>query len=405
MHTGKVTFKNKDGQELHGDLILPVDRKPHYFAIFAHCFTCGKDISAIHNISLALSQKGLGVLRFDFTGLGRSDGEFSETNFTSNIDDIKSAADYLSENYEEPSMLIGHSFGGTAVLLAGSQMDSIKAIVSIAAPGEPDHVLGLLNEDISEIKKKGKATVSLADRDFEIKEQFIDDVEAQGVLRALEDMRDKALLIIHSPQDKVVDIINARNIYMAAHHPKSFVSLDGADHLMSNKEDSLYAGNIIASWAERYLPNRKEVQLKSEEEVLAVLEEGPFLTQILAGPHHMLADEPEEAGGSNLGPTPYEFLAAGLGACTAMTIKMYTDRKKWPLKEVKVHLTYNGTYKEDCENCEDDERRIGRFERTIELEGELDEKQKERILRIANKCPVHKTLTKGVDIKTELKES
>ncbi|MGB0176796.1 MAG: alpha/beta fold hydrolase [Owenweeksia sp.] len=407
MKAKEVYFKNKDGDKLSGILEMPVDKKPLHYAIFAHCFTCSKDLRAARNITLALSQKGFGILRFDFTGLGESEGEFEDTNFTSNVNDIAAAADYLTENYSSPELLVGHSLGGTAVLMAGSQMETVKAIATIGAPCEPDHVLKLLKEEIEDIRKEGKATVTLAGRDFSIKSQFVEDLEAQGVQRILEDMRGKALLVMHSPQDETVELINARAIYEAAHHPKSFVSLDGADHLLSNKSDSLYTGDLIASWVRRYLSittEEKEID-HSEEQVMARINEGPFLTEILAGHHHLLADEPESAGGDDLGPSPYELLTSGLGACTAMTIKMYANRKKWDMEEVTVHLNYDNDYLEDCERCEEEDRKIGLFERIIDVKGKLDEKQRERILNIANKCPVHKTMEQGVTIKTSLKES
>ncbi len=402
MKAQSIKFTNKEGVELAGKLELPLDKKPQNFAIFAHCFTCSKDLKAVRNITLALSQKGFGVLRFDFTGLGQSDGAFENTNFTSNVNDIKAAADYLSENYKAPSLLVGHSLGGTAVLMAGSQMDSVKAIATIGAPCEPDHVLNMLREDIDEIEKNGEATVTLAGREFKIKSQFIKDLREQGLSKMLGDMR-KSTLIMHSPQDDTVEVSNARNIYEHLHHPKSFVSLDGADHLLSNNSDSLYAGDLIACWVKRYIDREPENELKTDEQVVARLNEGPFLTEVLAGPHHLLADEPTTVGGSNLGPSPYEFLSSGLGACTAMTIKMYADRKQWPLDEVLVHLNYDNKYLEDCDKCETEERKIGKFQRIIEVKGNLDEGQRKRILQIANKCPVHKTLEHGVTIETTMK--
>jgi putative redox protein len=403
MRAQDVEFTNADGEQLIGKLELPVDGKPLHFAIFAHCFTCSKDLKAVRHITLALSQRGFGVLRFDFTGLGESEGDFADTNFTSNVNDIASAAAYLEENYKAPSLLVGHSFGGTAVLMAGSQLDSVKAIATIGAPCEPEHVLHLLQDDIEKIREQGKATVRLAGRDFKIKSQFVEDLENQGMAKLLKEMRGKALLVMHSPQDDTVEVQNARNIYETAHHPKSFVSLDGADHLLTNTKDSTYVGQLIGSWVQRYLKIERKEKLVTDAEVLARLDEGPFLTELLAGDHHLIADEPLSVGGTNLGPSPYELLTAGLGACTAMTIKMYVDRKGWPLEEVKVHLNYDNNYAEDCENCETEDRKIGRFERVVEVKGNLDEKQKERILQIANKCPVHRTLEQGVTIHTSLK--
>ena len=402
MRSESVKFLNIEGDNLTGKLELPVDGKPSSFAIFAHCFTCSKDLKAVRNITLALAQKGIGVLRFDFTGLGQSEGEFADTNFTSNVSDIGAAAQFLEEYYEAPSLLIGHSFGGTAVLMAASQMDSVKAIATIGSPCDPAHVLHLLKNDIEEIKKQGKAKVNLAGRDFNIKSHFIEDLQNQGMHKILSEMRGKALLVLHSPQDDTVGVQNARDIYVSAHHPKSFISLDGADHLLSRSKDSQYVGNVIAGWVERYLPSLEKKNLKTNSQVVARLDEGPFLTEILAGGHHIIADEPEEVGGSDLGPSPYELLSSGLAACTVMTIKMYVGRKEWPMEEVKVHVNYDNNYIEDCEECEVSERKIGKFERLIEVKGNLDEKQKQRILAIANKCPVHRTLEQGVSIETRL---
>lgn len=400
MNALSIKFKNNEGIELKGKLELPIDGKPSYYAIFAHCFTCSKDLNAVRNITRALAQKGIGVLRFDFTGLGQSGGDFADTNFTSNVNDLAAAAAYLEENYKAPSLLIGHSFGGTAVLMAAGQIDSVKAVATVGAPCEPEHVLHLLKGDIAKIRSEGKATVTLAGRAFNIKSQFIEDLENQGMRKILKELRGKALLVLHSPQDDTVEIINAKNIYEGAHHPKSFVSLDGADHLLSNSEDSIYVGNLISGWVQRYLKPITKKKLNTDSQVVALLDEGPFLTEILAGEHSIIADEPVEYGGTNFGPSPYELVTSGLGACTAMTIKMYLDRKGWPVEEIKVHLNFDNKHMEDCENCENEDRKIGKFERIIEIKGELDDKQRARVMMIANKCPVHKTLEQGVTITT-----
>lgn len=404
MKSERVKFKNEEGVELSGKLELPLDSKPLNFAIFAHCFTCSKDLKAVKNITLALSQKGFGVLRFDFTGLGQSEGEFEDTNFSSNVSDIEAAASFLSQNYQAPKLLIGHSLGGTAVLMAGSKMESVKGIATIGAPSDPEHVLNLLAQDLDQIKKDGKATVTLAGRDFNIKSQFIEDVQNRGLHKLLENMRGKATLVMHSPQDDTVGIVNARSIYDSLHHPKSFISLDGADHLLTSAEDSIYAGEMVACWVNRYIDKANPAELETDQQVVARLDEGPFLTEILAGGHHLLADEPLDVGGSNFGPSPYELLTSGLGACTAMTIKMYTDRKGLPLEEVKVHLSYDNNYIDDCDKCDTEVRRIGKFDRILEVKGDLDEKQLSRILQIANKCPVHKTLEQGITISTRLRQ-
>lgn len=405
MHSKKVKFTNLRGVKLAGRLELPLDKEPANYAIFAHCFTCGKDLKAIHNISLALIQQGIAVLRFDFTGLGQSEGDFSESHFSSNVEDLQAAYEFLSDYYQAPSLLIGHSLGGTAVLMAASLLPLVKAVVTIGSPCHPQHVLKLLKDDIDQIEEDGEATIQLAGRQFLISKRFIEDMGSHRMQDSIKKLRGRSLLILHSPQDEIVNVDNARLIYEEASHPKSYVSLDGADHLLSRKEDSLYVGQLIGSWASRYLPQQRKQKVQTDEAVLAQLNEGPFLTRILAGQHHLVADEPEDIGGENLGPTPYELVAAGLGACTAMTIKMYVNRKGWPLDEVNVHLSYDGKYKEDCESCEEKESKIGRFIRKIELKGSLDKKQKERILAIANKCPVHRTLVQGADVETDLIES
>ncbi len=404
MSTNRVTFKNKQGQTLSGRLELPLDKKPKAFAIFAHCFTCGKDLRAARNIALALSQKGFGVLRFDFTGLGQSQGEFSETHFSSNVSDIVAAATYMEQNYKAPSLLVGHSLGGTAVLLAGSQLDSVKAIATIGAPSEPEHVLNLFSENIEQIMANGAATVNIGGRPFKISSEFVKNVEAQALDSVLQKMRKKSVLILHSPQDTTVGISNAKNIYNHLHHPKSYVTLDGADHLLSNTADSLYTGDIIAAWVQRYIEYEIADELSTSEQVAVRLNEGPFLTEVLAGNHHLYADEPKSFGGQDLGPSPYEFLSTGLGACTAMTLRMYADRKKWPLEEVEVHLSYDSKYFEDSQACEDAKRKIGKFERIVKIKGDLTEEQLNRLVEIANRCPVHKTLEAGVKVSTRLED-
>jgi putative redox protein len=403
MKSQTVHFTNAQGFKLAGKLELPLDKKPSNFAIFAHCFTCGKDLKAERNIALGLKQAGIAVLRFDFTGLGQSEGDFADSHFSSNVEDLESAAQYLSDNHQAPSLLIGHSLGGTAVLMAAPKIASVKAVVTIGAPCEPEHVLNLITGDLETIEEKGEAKVSLAGRPFTLKKQFVDDLRNHGLKKEIEKMRGLSLLILHSPQDDTVGIENARHIYAAAHHPKSFISLDGADHLLSNKKDSLYVGSVIAGWAKRYLPGLEEKDLETNEQVLALLEEGPFLTHLLAGQHHIIADEPESVGGQNLGPSPYELVTAGLGACTAMTLKMYANRKDWPVKEIKVHLSFDGDYAEDCAQCEDQKPKMGQFKRLIEVTGDLNEQQEKRLMAIANKCPVHRTLEQGVTITTELK--
>lgn len=402
MKSQNLSFKNKNGHSLSARIDLPISQKPNAFAIFAHCFTCSKNLLAIKNISRGLTSKGIAVLLFDFTGLGESEGDFESTTFTSNINDLFAANDFLTEQFEAPKIMIGHSLGGAAALFAASKLENIEAVVTIGAPFEPFHVTKLLAEGIEEIKKSGKATVNIGGRPFTIAKEFLDDLESHKPEQIAKDLR-KALLILHSPQDTTVGIDNAAKIYTAALHPKSFVSLDGADHLLSKRADSSYAGNMIASWVEKYLDQEtKDTTLTSKSKIVAQTDKESFRTEIMAGKHHLVADEPEEVGGSNLGPTPYDLLTAALGACTAMTIRMYSERKKWDLQEVTVHLDHHKDYGQDCEDCEKSSAKIDHFTRTIELKGNLDDEQKQRLLEIADKCPVHKTLHSEVKVKTEL---
>ncbi len=398
----KVSFTNKDGLKLSGRLELPANQQPHNFALFAHCFTCTKNLSAIRNISRALTSQGFGVLRFDFTGLGESHGDFEDTNFSGNVDDLLSASNFLKSHYKSPTLIIGHSLGGAAAIYAAANINSIKAVATIGAPSNPKHVQHLIKSSINEINKNGKAVVNLSGRDFTIKKQFLDDLETNSIYNVASNLR-KALLILHSPQDTTVGIENAEKIYKAAHHPKSFISLDGADHLLSNKEDSIYTGNVIANWAKRYLDITKQAQIKTSHQVVANLNiEDGFTTQMKVGNHYMVADEPLTYGGNDFGPSPYELVSAGLSACTAMTIKMYVNRKGWDLKNVEVHTSYSKTHAKDCDACEDNTSKIDTFERDIKLTGNLDKEQTKRILQIADKCPVHKTLHNDTQIITKL---
>jgi len=390
----KVTFNNKEGQILVGRLELPVDQQPHNFVLFAHCFTCTKNLLAVKHIGRALTSNGFGVLRFDFTGLGESEGDFADTNFSGNVQDLIAAADFLKEKYKAPALIIGHSLGGAASIFAASEIASVKAVATIGTPSNPVHVKHLLKSDLEEINTTGKAVVNLSGRDFTIKKQFLDDLENKSLIEVIKNLR-KPILILHSPQDLTVEIRNAQDIYIAAHHPKSFISLDGADHLLSNKQDSIYAGEVIAGWATRYLDieNTLNTPLKTEHQVVASLDgDNGFTTQMKVGNHFMTADEPTSYGGNDFGPSPYELVSAGLSACTVMTVQMYVKRKGWPLENIEVHTSYEKTHAIDCENCESEGTKIDTFYRDIKLTGDLDEKQKARIMQIADKCPVHKTL-------------
>jgi uncharacterized OsmC-like protein/esterase/lipase len=398
----KINFTNKTNINLSANLEMPVDHKPLAFAIFAHCFTCSKNLSAVINISRALNQRGIAVLRFDFTGLGNSDGDFSDSNFSTSIDDLVAAYEYLKNNYKAPALIIGHSLGGTAVLKSSSIMKDLKAIVTIGAPADPDHVQNLFKEDLDEIKKKGVATVSIGGRPFKIKEQLIQDLESVDLKETIASLK-QSLLIFHSPQDDIVDISNAKKIFSLAKHPKSFISLDKADHLLTNKEDSLYAGEVIASWAMRYLEIKPISVLKTDMQVVVKTGIGSYVTEIKAGGHGLIADEPLSAGGTDQGPNPYDLLISGLGSCTSMTLRMYADRKGWDLQEVRVHLQHDKIHSIDCNNCENTSGKIDQIERKIELIGNLSSEEKQRLLEIADRCPVHKTLNSKVKIKTSLK--
>ncbi len=404
MKTKKVNFTNALGHQLAGRLELPVDQQPHNFAIFAHCFTCTKNLGAVRNISEALTSKGIGVLRFDFTGLGESEGDFENTNFSGNVEDLLAASQYISDTFMPPSLIVGHSLGGAAAIFAAAKLDHIKAVATIGTPSSPAHVQHLFKSDLDTIAETGLAEVQLSGRTFTITKQFVEDLKSNALPEVIRPMR-KSLLIMHSPQDEYVGITNAEEIYRAAHHPKSFISLNGADHLLSNKADSLYAGRVIAEWASRYIKQGKSVDLKTSKDVVASLSDDTmFTTAMKLGDHYLTADEPESFGGNNFGPSPYQLVSAGLSACTAMTIQMYARRKKWKVQNVEVHTSYSRDHAVDCENCETENSKIDTFRREIILEGELDAKQKNRLLEIADKCPVHKTLHSKTQIITTLRD-
>ena len=403
MASQKVRFRNATGYELSAKLEFPVNQHPHTFAVFAHCFTCNKNLAAVRNISRALNMEGFAVLRFDFTGLGDSEGDFADTNFTSNVLDLIAAAEFLQQEYTAPAIMIGHSLGGAAALCAGSQVDSIKAIATIGAPSDPEHLSHLLEGNIEEIENTGEAYVTISGRKFKVKQQFLEDIREQSIGEHLQKLR-KALLIMHSPQDEVVAIDHAANLYTNAFHPKSFITLDGADHLLSNKADSLYAGNMIANWAKRYIDLPEKEKLNSDKQVAVRLGAKGYTTEVMVRKHSLTADEPESVGGNDFGPSPYELVAAGLGACTAMTLHMYARRKKWPLDEVVVHLQHYKDYAEDALGTDKKPSQIDFFDRLIEIEGNLDDSQLQRLLEIADRCPVHRTLHNPVEIKTALKE-
>jgi len=402
MATKRITFPGHNGTPLAARLDLPDG--PHLAtALFAHCFTCGKDIAAARRIAARLAGMGIAVLRFDFTGLGHSEGEFGNTSFTSNVEDLIAACTYLDQTGMAPSLLIGHSLGGAAVLSAASRMPGIKAVASLAAPFDPRHVIHNFADALPEIRANGQAEVCLAGRPFTISKGFVEDIEQTALAQAIAGLN-AALLVMHAPLDNVVGIENASQIFGAAKHPKSFVTLDDADHLISRSVDADYAAEVIATWAGRYVPLAPPAPPPGAPEgVIRVAEADPegFLQDVFSGPHHhALADEPLAYGGTNRGMSPYGFLSAGLGACTSMTIRMYARRKGWPLDHVSVDVCHDKVHAQDAETGSG--AKVDTWRRRIRLEGALDSEQRQRLLEIADKCPVHRTLERASEVVTEL---
>jgi uncharacterized OsmC-like protein/pimeloyl-ACP methyl ester carboxylesterase len=401
MRNQKVTFDGAHGTPLSARLSLPPDGEVVACALFAHCFTCSKDLKPVVNISRALTQQRIAVLRFDFTGLGESEGDFADTTFTSNIEDLVAAADYMGREIDAPAILVGHSLGGAAVLQAAAHMESVRAVATIGAPFDPAHVKHLFEGSLEEIEERGEADVLLAGRRFTVGKQFVQDLDGHRMEQAIAGLG-RPLLIFHSPVDQTVGIDNAALIYKAARHPKSFVSLDDADHLLLDQRDSLYVGSVLAAWAHRYIDTPPEPEtreaLRQDNRVAVRTAAGAFRTEVLARGHSLIADEPAAVGGENLGPTPYDLLAAALGACTTMTLRMYADRKKWPLEEAVVRLEHSRIHAEDEEQVEDGDARLDRIDREVTLVGPLDDEQRARLLEIADRCPVHRTLSAGVRI-------
>ena len=395
----KYDFPNNKGEMLSGRLELPTFT-PRAYALFAHCFTCSKGFVAANVIAKTLAEMGIGVLRFDFTGLGNSQGDFSNTNFSSNIEDLVSACSHLSKEFGAPELLIGHSLGGAAVLKAAARMDSVKAVVTIAAPSDVRHLSQLLEDDLDTIEKEGQAKINVAGRSFTIKKQFLDDIGKTQILDCLKGFR-KALLVMHAPHDTSVSIEHAANIFQAAKHPKSFITLDTADHLLSKRSDARYAAKVCGAWADRYLSAAPDTNEITENVVRVRSRQGARFTQdIYTADHHLVADEPRSVKGDNLGLNPYEFLLAGLGACTSMTMKMYADRKEIPLKEVTVDLQHEKIHADDCEQCETRDGKVDKITKTIKLGGDLSKDQQKRLFEIAEKCPVNRTLKSEIVIES-----
>src|SRR5688572_23854742 len=399
MPSERFDFPNAQGEKLSALLDRPAGQ-PVAFALFAHCFTCGKDNLAAKRIAEGLTARGIAVLRFDFTGLGASEGEFANTTFSSNVADLVAAANHMRKMYRAPAILIGHSLGGAAVLAAASQVPEARAVATIAAPADPAHVTGLFRQHLPDIEAKGEVEVALAGRPFRIRKEFLDDVGMQKLEQCLRDLR-KALLVLHSPTDDIVGIENASAIFTAAKHPKSFVSLHGADHLLGKRRDAVYVAELIAAWSERYLDMVPEPDEMPIDGVLVEeTRNGKFEQSVVVGKHRYLADEPVSAGGNGNGPSPYEYLLAGLGACTSMTVRLYADLKKLPLRHVSVRLKHDKIHAVDCENCETKEGKVDRIDREITLEGDLSAEQRAKLMEIADKCPVHRTLHSEIDIRT-----
>jgi len=402
----KVSFINDQGETLAGLLERPV-AAPLAYALFAHCFTCSKTIGAATRISRALAAQGFAVLRFDFTGLGNSEGDFANTNFSSNVRDLLSAAQHLKAQGHALDLLIGHSLGGAAVLAAAADLPDVKAVVTVGAPSDPGHIEKLLSEHAQTIETAGSATVEIGGRPFKIGKQFLDDIRNQPLTERIARLG-KALLVMHSPVDNVVEIDQASKIFQAAKHPKSFISLDRADHLLNDPQDAQFAANVIAAWSTRYVIARSEAAADrpalAPGEVLVRETGAGFTNEVFTATHKLLADEPISAGGTDRGPDPYGLLLAALGACTSMTLRIYAQHKQLALTRVAVKLRHSKIYAQDCDDCETREGKLDQIEREIAIEGELDGDQRQRLLEIANKCPVHRTLTSEIRIRSRLVE-
>lgn len=401
------TFPSPRGHQLSARLEQPAGT-PVGSAIFAHCFTCSKDLRVVRQLTRALTMQGLAVLSFDFTGLGDSGGDFAEATFSADVEDLRAAADYLADVVTPPSLLVGHSLGGAAVLAAAPDLPSVQAVATIAAPADPAHVKKTLDGDIDAILRDGSAPASIGGRSFTVGRSFLEDLERHKPLDAIASFRG-ATLILHSPIDQVVGIDNAEAIFRAARHPKSFVSLDKADHLLTDEADAEYVAAVIATWAGRYLEDTDAAAADSDSDSYrdvgaSAVNSGGLTTRLSARGFTLLADEPASVGGGELGPNPYDFLTMALASCTSMTLRMYADRKGWPLDEVETVVTHARVHADDCAECENKEGRIDVLRRTVRLSGDLDEEQRARFLRIADRCPVHRTLEGRLEILTETED-
>ncbi len=403
----RFTFLSKSGENLDARLDMPTG-EPIAYALFAHCFTCTKDIFAANRIAKGLNDDNIAVLRFDFTGLGASEGEFANTNFSSNVEDLIAAADTMRDKLMAPEIIIGHSLGGAAVLAAAKNIPECKAVVTIGAPSDPTHVMNNFKNSIKEIENEGEAEVLLVGRPFRIQKQFIEDIKEQNLKKEISELK-KALLVFHSPLDQTVGIENAGEIYDAAKHPKSFISLDDADHLLSKREDADYVADVIAAWATRYITHKAATKPKTpkvENDMVVVTEtgDGKFANVVVTKSGHIVsADEPEAMGGNNTGPTPYDFLLAALGSCKSITMRMYANHKGFDMERVEVRLSHSKIHAEDCASCETKKGKVDQIQTDISITGDLSAEEQQRIFEIAERCPVHKTITGEVLIKSDLK--
>ncbi len=406
MRFEKVTFPNGRGQMLRGRIDHPLS-DPIAYALYAHCFTCTKNLRAAGRISETLAAHGIATLRFDFTGLGESEGNFADTNFSTSAADVLAAASFLEGAHRAAEILIGHSLGGAVALRSAAELGSVAAVVTIAAPATPEHVKRHLADDLDVIEAEGQSDVLLAGRPFTIKQQLLDDLAETSLEPHIRSLG-RPLLVLHSPVDNTVGVENAAEIMAMARHPKSFISLDDADHLISTDSDARYVAEVIVSWASRYLAgnlvasSQPDPRADDPESVTVVRIEAGFRTQILANGFPLVADEPVAVGGTNTGPSPYDYLLAALGSCTAMTLRMYADRKGWQLDAVTVRLSHTRVHARDCADCESEEGYVDRIERVIELAGDLDREQRARLGEIADRCPVHKTLHSEVVVRSDL---
>ncbi|WP_296385039.1 bifunctional alpha/beta hydrolase/OsmC family protein [Winogradskyella sp.] len=407
MRTNRIEIKNKKGYTLAAYLELPANQKPNYYAIFAHCFSCSSNLNATKNISRALTAHGFGVVRFDFTGLGRSEGEFAESHFSANVEDLIAVNDYITEHHKAPSLLVGHSLGGAAVIVAASQLENIKAVATIGAPATVEHVTHHFSHAIEEVANKGEVEINIGGRPFKVNQEFVNDFGKTDLPAITKKLR-KPILVMHAPFDRIVGIENAQQLYHNALHPKSFVSLHDADHLLMNSKHSEYAGRMIGEWVKLYFPQLENEMLSTEGEQLVAhldLIENNFTTQLQTQKHTFIGDEPSSVGGDDFGPSPYEYLNAAIATCTAMTLKLYAERKKWDLQEVYVYISHARKHSDELMLDVEKPGYLDHISKRLKFIGNLDDTQKQRLKEIASRCPVHKTVASEVVFDTKIIEA